>query len=193
MNKKNLLFLFLFLSLIVAIVITFVVDIHTSQYKDNLVNFHEKINIYVDTYFTDELIPNIKDTKYAEELKEKVAKITEIIGEIEPNLITSGARTKDMAELETKTFKAREGIDKILKIINEIESSMPEDVKASYNSEDVKKLKEIIDTLPTGSVTGKKVLRLVLILALGITGGIVFIIIEKNARKSGEIKLKDVA
>jgi len=195
MSKKNIILILLIISLVAGIIITFTVDIYTSQYKDNLISFHEKSSdVYVDTYFKDTFIPQITDQKYAEELKDKASQLTEIIEkEVDPNLVTSNARDKKVDELEAKAIKAKEGINKMIKIIDEIESSIPEQFKSLYNPDEVKKIRSLVSLLPSGDVSGKKFFRLVLIFILGIAGAIIFINLERKARLSGEIKSKDVA
>jgi|YNPMSStandDraft_2_1061718.scaffolds.fasta_scaffold02969_1 molecular chaperone DnaK (HSP70) len=195
MSKKNIILILLIISLVAGIIITFTVDIYTSQYKDNLISFHEKSSdVYVDTYFKDTFIPQITNQKYAEELKDKASQLTEIIEkEVDPNLVTSNARDKKVDELEAKAIKAKEGINKMIKIIDEIESSIPEQFKSLYNPDEVKKIRSLVSLLPSGNVSGKKFFRLALILILGIAGAIIFINLERKARLSGEIKSKDVA
>jgi len=195
MSKKNIILILLIISLVAGIIITFTVDIYTSQYKDNLISFHEKSSdVYVDTYFKDTFIPQITNQKYAEELKDKSSQLTEIIEkEVDPNLVTSNARDKKVDELEAKAIKAKEGINKMIKIIDEIESSIPEQFKSLYNPDEVKKIRSLVSLLPSGNVSGKKFFRLALILILGIAGAIIFINLERKARLSGEIKSKDVA
>ena len=85
------------------------------------------------------------------------------------------------------------GIDKILAIIDDFEKNMPAEVKEAYDSAPVAKLKAVFNETPVEGVGGKKALRVLLILLVAAVGGTLFVLVERKARKSGEIKPSQVA
>ncbi len=154
-----------------------------------------------------------KLTDYKEKLKVDIDKLSKIVTEkIDPeeksNLIQEIEKaTPD--ELKTKTQNALKGIAEMLPILKKIESEVPAELKEAFNSvvmEEVEidgktvnqskflKLKNLFDHTNkyTSSIGGKKAFKVILIILVALIAGIIFILMERKARASGEIKASEV-
>ena len=193
MNRKLMLIIIGALAITASLIIAIAIDPSSAQRTTKLVQFQRNNeHVYIDGYFKDDLLPKITNEDYKVKLEENITKMSAIVNVIDKNLITD-IQSASATVLEEKTMKALAEIKKLLVIVNQVEKNMPEDVKSVYNGEAAKKLRNLYNIVPTGGAGSKSMVRFLLIFLLAIISGVVFIMIESKARKTGEIKSSEIA
>lgn len=184
-------------------------------YVDSLLKdeYLPKVDEFITSKEGDEaLIQKLNDYKSA--LSADVETLAEIITtQVDPqensNIILDLQKVGE-AELVEKTKKAIAGIGNLLPIMEKIKKDVPEELKETFTSviitekevdgetKKIDKFERLVDQYNNVSpifagMGAKKLLRLLLIFIIALAGGVTFVLIERKARATGEIKSTEVA